>query len=351
MKLKKVHISKPNTKALKDILKGVISASIVARLSAIAKTLQWYDNAVSWVTTNKKKGLKLTEEELRTLNAANKCREKGLESKNQQEKETNLKAAVQRYEKVCKDLKTPSILKYYDTYLETKTKLEAEEIRLQDKYQNVIMTLKEALALEDLQIRISPKIDAKRKSNGNNVLLYSRPQAEEMKTRLRKEGVLALVVHELPYISRVLSWQPDGIGGFHHDLKKESESHIVLLHKFVKWAQSDSAPSKLVKHHKAQDASTKPAKEKKPPKPGSKVKVPKGSLEFYREGSAIGHLAQRLSSQKEFEIKALFKGIAGVDPIPSLLRIQRHGERYGNWSVEINGSKVKMKILKKEAHS
>lgn len=342
----KQSLNKPNTKDLRDILKGVIVADDTRRLQAFVKALQWYDVAVPYVVARHKGSLPL--ESVKDLGIANKCRERGISTTFIPEKETSYKMALKKYERVCAELNPPSVEKYYETFLSTKTKLYADDARLQDKYGYVTMILNDTLR-SGLQLRIG-KGDKARSSNGKDTILYSKEHALAMRTKLKREGVLSLVLQEAPHIARALSYEQDGIGGFSYNAKKHVEHIQILLNNFLIWSKSEVAPKRLVK---LGTTSTKsPTKERKTYErkggPGRHSDAPKGSLEFYRKGSCIRILADKLSTGNEFQISDLVKNLGFGNPMPALERIERHGEKYGNWKIHRTETTVKMDVKGKK---
>jgi hypothetical protein len=220
------------------------------------------------------------------------------------------------------------------------------------------MTLAEATKC-GLQLQVNAKTDGKaRQYNGTDTILYSKVEVNNMKQILRKEGVLSLVVKEIPHLSRALAWEADGTGKFDYNVAKHVSTMQLLMQNFLSWARSGKAPSKLVKHGEAvertvvQGTSTGRLNSKKvntSSKGGSKGRNlgPKGSLEYYRQGSCIRLIADRLATQKQMTLEELFKKLPfSGNHMPQLKRIIKHGKRFGNWEIYLNGENVRMEIKK-----
>lgn len=330
-------VPKPSTKDLKNILKGVIAADDTRRLQACVKALQWYDIAIPYVIS-KNKG-RLSSENLKEFSSANKFREKGVTSKHLEEKEAAYKLAIRKYEHICSNLGPPSINKYYELYMGTKTKLEADELRLQDKFGHVLLTLSSALPT-NLRIKVG-KIEKARYFSGKDTFFYSKTHAQEMRVKLKREGILALAVQEIPYITRALSMEDDGVGGgMVYSPKKHVDQMKDLLEKFLVWSKTEAAPKRLVKvrSHSGVESEKKPRKGNRGF--AQKATAPKGTIEYFRKGSIVSNVAIKLSSGKEYQLKDILEKLGNV--IPSVKRLARHGKKYGGWTIDLTEKTVKM---------
>lgn len=341
-------MDKPDRAILKAIYRSLITGSEAQRIQVLSQALQWYDVALPYVIAKEQLAPAEVKERQRWLKKGSDARALGVSEKHLPARETAFKMALRMNEKVCRILHPPKVDKYYNKYLETRTKLEADAIRLQDKFSFLLQTLSSALP-SSLTLKVIDHAQKPRMFNGASEFAYSRDHADAMRRKLRREGLLVLVAEELPYLARALAREADGSGSGIYSPQKQVNVMTKLLHDFVKYAKSDDAPNRLVKRgyvaREREEESTEETKEKKPK--AATVRGKKSNEDRYIPGSCIDFLYKRLKNEKSWDVKELFAGAPANDPMQPLKRLVLHGDRYGDWKVAIAGDKVKMTMVKK----
>lgn len=338
-------ISKPKVRDLKDILSGLITASLSKRIDALAEAMQWYDNAIDFVI---KKGQFDPNTTAKLMEKSRKTRELGIKTNHPEEKELSFKQTVGIMQKICSMLKPPPVEKYYAKYQSMKGKLETEGENANRKFSRILEIMNQLFPEAGIKFSVDPRSSDPRKYDGTGEIIYSKHSMKEMWTLYRQEGVLALAFKEIMFLARAKATVPDGAGGFMRDHKLEIKAINELHQSIIKYARTDAAPTRLVKHPviyiapTTQQVSTQSTVEKpKVSRVGFGKKKEAGKP--YASGSAMDILWTRLSNGHEITKKELFDKVPTHNPEDRLKWIIKHGPQKG-WSVSVNGDKVKMTI-------
>lgn len=324
-------MNKPDKRYLKTLYKGLLTASLTQRIQVLSQALQWYDDAIEYVVFVKK----VRQIRNKNLSKAQKARELGISTKNLEERETAFRTAIRGCELYCEKLRPPRVDKFYSLFTIKKKKLVAKDVRLNEKHAFILRFLSLSTKGSGLKLKVIDNAQKPRQFNGENEFGYSADHVDKMRRMFRKEGLLPLVVQELPYLTRAMALSTTGSGGFVHDPKKQNAAYEAMLNSFVKFCNSVESPKRLVKRRFEDDtgeASAATPREKK-----SRRKVGSG----YTEGSCIDFLYRRLENGKPWDIKDLFKG-APSDPKQPLQRLVKHGTKFGEFEVKISGDVVQL---------
>lgn len=349
-KIKVPKVPKPRVKELKLIYKNLITASDAQRVDTLAYALAWWDKAVSYALSQN-----LIVGDLQSkLDKAIKARKHGLGSPTTIEREAAFRAALLMYEKTVPSLDAPVCGEVYKLYESKKADLTLKVSSLNDKYDDVIDILSLTLAPMDadnqpITIAIVPKIvdvatgnELSRKFNHSlNRIEYSRKQARDLHIRIRREGVLAVVIQECFFLSRMTALMDgDNPGTYKINAEQWIKNTYKMLGNFVGYAQGD-APKKLVRRRKPGVA--------EPGADGS-VRVVRRVSSENRVGGEFrdpdsprarmyvlledGQLHEKAELQKSFT--------TSVDIV--LEKLNRRGKLHSKWEVISEGSKVRMQL-------
>lgn len=362
---------KPDVKALKNIMNGIISASIEMRVRTLTQIVNWYDGTVDYLIKKSAGDATLAKElqdKLPRLSRANKARELGINpGAGLPEKEQALRTAVFQFELYCnkvvpdtiKDAKkdkeyrdqhwwTPQLADYYKRYEEQKVKLEQKEAEAKAKYADLTIALAQAFPNIPIKFKVTSEVQG-RKYDGAGTMLYGKDIAKEMVKTLKREGILKVLVTELLPITTAMAIVQDAAGNPVRDAKVQVQAMDSVLKGFVAFAQSDVGPAKILRravpipnHQPAVgNGATKPPRA--PKQPGQGHNLVGGR---YRSGSAIATLYQRMVDQVEHTKQELFAGLGACEggKDAPFTRLLRHVGLFNEFQIEVNGDKVKMTL-------
>lgn len=289
-KPKKVYamkIKKPKVSDLKKILQSYVSVSEADRLNALAKACLWYEDgsatgALAFVLTNKL--FPNGEPEFKkSMDTAEKCRQRATGTTFAAEKDTSLRMAIKLYEKCCAKLSVPTLQEYLDQYDLQKTALEAKAQNLQDRFGESLVAVGKALGLPlqvtfcaqckqyfpqsqvngcvashpDQLTPISATIEKLTVTNSNvaksiNIaeksLMYNRDSALLLNQTVRKEGVLVALLRELPHVVKYSSVQKSADG---KNWVSNRDAHLAFHYQAManleQWLKGSESPNRLVR--------------------------------------------------------------------------------------------------------
>lgn len=342
--------TKPSVRELKQVLEGIVSATLVSRISALSTALQWYDVAIPYLI-----GKKLIDAtKMSLMNKATKARELGIHEITDDAKENAFMKAIAMLEKVCDAIKPPSVQMYYDQFKAVRAKLEADEQRLGLKHQPVMDLLSAVFKATGFKISIDPKADKARQFSGVDAIVYSRAAMKDMAINLRHEGLMPVVLRELMFFSRAQAIKPDS-GTFVYKPELHVKAITALTNDFITFAKEDSSKWKLLRYGATAQSitttvNTAPSATKvvtpRAPRVGVVGGTRKQPGERYVRGTAMWMLYERLKDGKPVEKKDLFKDVPSNDPEGRLKWIVKHGLEKNEWAVVVKGTTVTMTVNK-----
>lgn len=382
---KKIKIQlppKPDVKQLKNVLNGVVSASIEMRIRSLVQIVNWYDVAVDYMI-KKSAGdavmAKQLQDKLARLSRANKARELGINpGAGMPEKEQALRTAVFQFELYCnsavlpdtianikdkiarekaeivwkeKNWNWPNLASYYKRYEEEKVQLEAKEAAANAKYADLIAALTSAFPNVPVKFKVTDDVQG-RKFDGSGTMMYGKAVAREMARTLRKEGILKVMVNELIPITTIMALTQDANGNNVRDAKVQLGAIDAVLKGFVAYAQSEQGPAKILRRGNFQPnpqpaAGNAPNRQPRAPRqPGQGGKSLVGGR--YRSGSAIATLYSRMADEKEHTKQELFAGLGACEggKDAPFTRLLRHVGLFNEFAIEVKGDKVTMTLGK-----
>ncbi len=337
---KPTKIARPKTKALRMIMKGLLTVSQANRIASLSYALQWYDQALPYLV---QKG-KLDANAKKKLELAVKMRKLGIGAGNDNEKEAAFLGALKQYEKSCPSMKPPAVEKFYDKYKTKKLHLEAKQQRLENKFGNVVQLLQKAIG-NRVKLQVADAQKPFQYDPGLTSVSYNREAAKAMALQFRQEGLLAVFANQLPILAQHVALQPDGAGGWSYDPARHVSIVDEMLASFIQFAKTVDAPKRLVQNRVVV------VKEPKVVVPGQPVapRVPRASLKgprylgFLVPGTAIATVYERLMDEKEHDIKDIVAGLTTSDPVGRVKQLGRYGVQKNVLDMNIAGNKVSIK--------
>lgn len=343
-------LPRPKTKDLRVVLKGFVTADQAQRIGALAYALQWYDKAIEYCVINKK----LPQDHVKTMERAVKARNQGNGTNIEPEKEQAYLTSVRLYEKLCAKLKPPSIDRALELYKAKKDNLEAKQSKLATRF---------GTALEELQRALSPKTadgkavelvaaDGEKERDiapGLGRFIYNRNALAELRTGIRREGILPVALREIKYISRIAALEAHD-GKYMLNPLKQLDAVWQLLENFSKFAMSPDAPRRLARHeytpqphNGATPTDAKPAAGARPRVHQAKAKGPRVDG-LYKQGGTLEILYSKLKDGKDHEIADLQKLTPTADVRGRIQVIAKDAKVKGFGKVVIAGTKVTMTL-------
>jgi len=378
--------NKPNIKDLKNCYEEFVAASPDARIKALNSAMAWFDSAVDYLVKKSQQDASLAKElqnKIPDLTKAEKSRELGVNAgAGLPERETALRMACRRFEIYCSSLSpTPkkdkngdeikdtagtvemtlsvSIDTYIKTYNDQQAVLEAKEQQSALKFAELLNSMQ--AAFPDVPFKFKVTDDNFQRKLVGSELCYGKAMAKDMLKTLRKEGILKVVAQEIPHISKAMSVVDDD-QGVRLDARKQIEAMDALLKGFVLYAQRDDAPGRILRkgdfggfqaaalpnpQPAPQNAARTNVRTPRPqgPRPAG---TGKGKIAGkYNKGSVIGTIFERMMDGQEHDKSELFAGFSGCESGASapFSRILKHARSGNNpWTIDINGSKVKLNM-------
>jgi hypothetical protein len=342
---KAVKPAKPKTRELRTMLKGIVSALPAYRINAMAQAMQWYDAAQPYVLY-KLKG-KIDVKLAKALDIAAKCRNQGIGTTSEGEKETSFKMALTYYEKFYAILRPPTVNSFYETYEKRKVKLDSKHERIQDRFENILDLLTKACkpTAHDGQslILVAGEIDTARKNDAMlRQLIYSKEKLQELKRDVRVRGLLPVILEEIPNFATSAGLE-NHEGKFMLNPAKKMQAYEVLMKNFVEFCQTPEAPKRLVKivgpngHQLADPKAPRAPRVPRAPGTGRALKIDG----LYAEGSSRAVLYQTMLDGAWRTKKELTKA-CGSGVGFNLKVLQMKGLRSKLYQIETDGDKVRL---------
>jgi len=317
-----------------------MTVSQANRIASLAYALQWYDQALPYLV---QKGT-LDAKAKKMLELAVKCRKQGIGTSNDNEKETSFLTALRQYEKACPSMKPPSVDKFYGLFNAKKVQLEAKQQRLEGKFGSVVQLLQKAIG-NRVKLQVADAQKPFQYDPGLTSVSYNREAAKSLVVKFRQEGILAVLLDQLPILAQHAALQPDGHGGWSYDPARHVVIVEEMLGSFIQFAKTSDAPKRLVR-----SGSIVIKAPKVPGVPGQTVpRGPKGQVT--PRPTITGHDVPG-SRQRSFMCSMVYERIkdgqehpladvlAGVDTPDRIKQLERYGQLWGTFDLVIKKDKV-----------
>jgi hypothetical protein len=343
-KPKVAKIPRPKGKDLRMMLKGLLTVSQANRIASLSYALQWYDQALPYMV---QKG-KLDAKAKKLLEVAVKCRKQGIGTVNDNEKETSFLMALRQYERACVALKPSLVDKFYKQFELRKTKLEAKQQRLENKFGNVTDLLQKAIG-NRIKLVVADAQKPFQYDPGLTSVSYNREAAKALALKYRQEGILPVLLDQLPLLAQHAALQQgtgEQAGTWQYDPARHVAIVEEMLASFIIFARSADAPKRLVQNRVVREPKVKaPVDPNAPPVQRAARVSAKGPryLGFLVPGTAIATVYERLMDEQEHDIKDVIAGLTTSDPVGRVKQLGRYGVEKAVLDLTINGQKVSIK--------
>jgi hypothetical protein len=240
--------SKPKTRELAVLYRGLATSSLPHRIEVLKKVLCWYDEALEYLKPRMKEdGIDRLGQTMQLV----RLRRMSLESGDLLERQAYLVDAIQWAEKLCESLHPCSV---HAAIL--KASLHAseqfrDESRLGQKYARVLTLLSEGLRPESVDgkpmlLRVANAEIPRVYSTAGNELVYSQKQMRVCRSILYEQGPLALALHEVKALSSAFAGEWDG-GRYRINSAKQLSAVYKMMGNFVEYCKRKDAPRQLVR--------------------------------------------------------------------------------------------------------
>lgn len=281
--VKIVPMKVPDVRVLSAALKGYVSPSETDRLAALAAACLWYDDALLWVMsdTNHLPGLPQTEF-AKAIDIAAKCRARAGGSTFPAEKDTALRTAIERYEKVCcKVPKLPLLAASIAEFEKERVRDEARQAALDGKFQALLGEIQTALGLpfkvgfcehdkfwvangmadgctghqitwqsgsiRELKVE-DDKARARKACPDVGMSVYNVAAAKALADDVKRQGLLPVMLRELNVLTRHSAYEtPDGGNTWVLNRDKLNALREQALVNLTAWLATATPSTKLVR--------------------------------------------------------------------------------------------------------
>lgn len=343
-KPKVAKLPRPRTKAMRMILKGLMTVSQANRIASLSYALQWYDPALLYLI---QKG-KLDVNAKKLLVKAVACRNLGIKNTNDNEKETAFLMALRQYEKACVALRPPAVDKFYNQFNAKKVRLEAKQQKLENKFGNVVQLLQKSIG-DRVKLSVADAQKPFQYDPGLTSVSYNREAAKALAIKFRQEGILAVFADQLPILAQHAALQQgtgEQAGTWQYDPARHVAIVEEMLGSFITFAKTVDAPKRLVQNRVVREPKIKvpvqPGQPAAPRAPRASLKGPR-YLGFLVPGTAIATVYERLMDEKEHELKEVINGLTTGDPVGRVKQLGRYGVQKACLTMTINGQLVSIK--------
>lgn len=257
---KQVAPGRPYARDLRAIYKNLATTDDGQRLNALAQALHWYDIAIPYVIA--RHGAR-TADQAKAWDIAAKCRDRGVSTTFNGEKETAFVTALKRYQKVVSELEPPDLGEYYEELKQNETRLKLRQDKLEERFGNVVDLLNAALKPVNadgkvVEIKVGIVNQSYMMDPARSQLTLHRNMVKELRTMVRVEGLLVVVMELLEPLAKVCIMKPEtdstgqATGRYIAGEKEQRLMEKKLLWNLIEFCKkSDSAPKRLVKSEMA----------------------------------------------------------------------------------------------------
>jgi hypothetical protein len=347
-KVKVPKIPRPSAKGLRIILKGLLTVSLPNRIATLSYALAWYDQALPYLVQKGQLDVKAK----KLLEIAVKCRKLGIGAANDDEKETGFLTALRQYEKACASIKPPLVEKFYDQFKAKKAVLEDKQKRLEAKFGNVIVLLQKAIG-NRIKLQVADAQKPFQYDPGLTSVTYNREAAQALANKYRAEGILAVVLDQMPILVQHAALEPgtgEKAGTWVYDPARHIAINDEIMQSFLAFAKTAEAPNKLVRNGVVREPKVKV------PRPPGQPGVPRVKASSPRP--TIGGMAVPGSRNRAVMCSMVYERIkdglehpltdvlAGVDTPSRINQLQRYGKLWGTFDLSLTKSTVKLMAVK-----
>lgn len=252
VKVKPEKTPKPSVSMLRQIYRAVSKQADWTKVDSLAYAMQWWDDAVLWIS----KECSLSNEQSRNISRALAARRQGFKAILEKDKAAAFIDTIRILEKVIVGyLKVPPINKALKAGEVHRKKVTIAKEKIAPRFEKLIGLLHAMFPDSSLDIEVVPSIfDAGSRQalprKFDHVLgrmYYSREHARGMVKTVRTKGILALAVQEGYYLARAMSFPKSGDGSYKISGEAWLLNYTKLLHGFSEWAGQDGSPKRLVR--------------------------------------------------------------------------------------------------------
>lgn len=259
---------KPNIVAIKSLVREIGHTAAPLHLDVLSQLIYALQDAVPYINfVRDKKDVKLTAKIARALVTADTFCVKARKAHDNEEKERCMLACIDGFRTYAAGvLEVPSLKLSLIKHKLLNKKINEQDKALNGRYDKLITMLMAAMSSMPFQIVVRANNDGHIKfDHARTTMFMSRPYANDLVKKLRKEGVLSVVVELAVPVARAMAYK--GEGDFTVDQSLVFANYQKLLLDLVNYARTNpDAPNRLVRR-------TVPAKKRankvsaKPPAP------------------------------------------------------------------------------------
>lgn len=261
VKTRKAKLKKPDLRELARYYKAVATYGMWNQIDNMCFAMHWWEDFLKWYDEAIGKEHRTTAQ-AKHLQHALSARLRGIKAQTEKQKILMFSGAMLSFEKLAKlvDIKVPAFAPYIKQGDIAAAKNKAILVKMEPRFERITSLLSAMFSSCQLSIVVVPQIiDATGKEIGRKLdhtkdtIYYSRKMMKALRTRLRKEGYLAIALEEAYWLARGMSIVDQRV-----DTVKHFENYMKLLDNFNHWASKKDTPTRLVR---------KPTKVKKMKKP------------------------------------------------------------------------------------
>jgi hypothetical protein len=333
---------------LKRILEGIISYNQATRIASLVLAMQWYDAVFA-------KADGQGPEAAKALAQAAKCRNHGMGTNFDAEKETAFRKALLFFEKAFGPTTVGAVEECYNRLEEQKVILKKKYDQMLEKYGAVANLLQKGLRPkssggQEITIYIDSETNRGQDRQFNpelNMLFYSRARAKALRRMAYHEGPLVALFAELPFVATACSIRADRDAGVYKpDLDLKLKATTAMLQAIIAWAGSAEAPNRLVRKQFGQKKVPSDVAKKSSSGFGGRH-GPRAPLVdgLYMEGCGLEIIYSALKSGT-WMLKVDLQKLISSSVEKRIKSLEQDGRRgKGAWTIERDGDRVRMKMV------
>lgn len=322
----------PNLSELNLHLAEIVTTNDAARISALRAAVQWYETSAPFYR------MRFSPSQEKALQRALLCAVQGRGGATLGEEEQGLRMAMLQFEKALQPSipNLPKVQTYYDKLDADRARLEAQAAALRARFDDLLQPMERCFQGVGVGFEVR-KVTQNRSLGDRGNIIYSEEYAQQLISRMRTEGQLAVILSEAPVVLKAACMVRDSLGNVTVDATKMSSRTSELFGKLANLASIVGArinPSGV-------SGSTSPTPNPAPPTPKPKPTVVHTHAGTYRPGSNCAILLERLRAHCAGGALAwvddLLAGMNSKAPRSILNDVATDGRASGKWEVRIIG--------------
>jgi len=337
---------KPKVKELTDAYRQYVSGNIETRVTALAKALKWWDQAIEYFIFDKP----LNAKQVKLYGLSNKTRTLGARVESTEpERELALVRTIEMYQKIWTS--APSFNSHKAKFESVRVRLEQKQKQVESRHRFVLESLNETFESMGVKFVVS-KSDVARQFDGSGTILINPDLTKVLGNKARREGVLPVLFSEAFTVLKAAAIERNTSGDAVLNLERFAKLVPVMLGAILTHCGKverakvfklcpETVEAKVDTEVKSRDTSPRtggggsgPKRTRKGPKVGGR----------YMPGSAMAMVYERLADQKPHPLSQVLDGIPVSNPMDRLKWLQKHGVQTKDWTVEISGNTVQMTL-------